>query len=159
MCESWEDCEQVRDFFIFHRNCVKCVQEWNIWKSNKNQNSYTILTLNGKFTSNSQLLQSKALFDILFTEIVFSIKTHKILIWIEWDLFHCVLEEKSFHMNSSCCFLVLVEISLSVHGFVVVHPMFTKFDSLSYFEPYQDWKTSTSLTHMHTQGFRKIHNL
>ena len=46
-----------------------------------------------------------------------------------------------------------------MHGFVVVQPMFTKFDSLRNFEPYQDWKTSTSLTHMHTQAFRKISQL
>ena len=87
---------------------------------------------------------------------MFSIKSHQILIRIEWDLLHCFLEEKSFHINSSCFFLVLVKISLSVHGFVVVQPMFTKFDSLSNFQPYQDWNTSTSLTDMHTQAFRKI---
>ena len=46
-----------------------------------------------------------------------------------------------------------------MHGFVVVQPMFTKFDSLSNFEPYQDWNTSTSLTHMHTQDFGKISQL
>ena len=74
-------------------------------------------------------------------------------------LFHCVQEEKSFHMNSSCFFLVLVEISSSVHGFLAVQPMFTKSDSLSNFEPYQDWKISTSLTHMHTEFFRKIPQL
>ena len=56
-------------------------------------------------------------------------------------------------------FWVLVEISSSVHGFVAVQPMFTKFDNLRNFEPYQDWKTSTSLTHMHTQAFRKISQL
>jgi hypothetical protein len=62
-------------------------------------------------------------------------------------------------MNSSCFFLVLVEISSSMHGFVVVQPMFTKSDCLKNFEPYQDWNTSTSLTHMHTQAFRKISQL
>ena len=46
-----------------------------------------------------------------------------------------------------------------MHGFVVVQPMFTKFDNLSNFEPYQDWNTSTSITHMHTQTFRKISQL
>ena len=46
-----------------------------------------------------------------------------------------------------------------MHGFVVVQPMFTKSDSLRNFEPYQDWNTSTSVTHMHTQSFRKISQL
>ena len=46
-----------------------------------------------------------------------------------------------------------------MHGFVVVQPMFTKFDSLSNIEPYQDSKTSTSLTHMHTQAFGKVSQL
>ena len=90
---------------------------------------------------------------------ILSIESHQIIIQIKWDLFHCVLEEKSFHMNSSFFFLVLVEISSSVHGFVVVQPMFTKSDSLSNFELYQDWNTSTSLTHIHTQAFRKISQL
>ena len=49
--------------------------------------------------------------------------------------------------------------SSSVHGFGVVQPMFTKFDSLRNLEPYKDWNTSTSLTHMHTQTFRKISQL
>ena len=40
-----------------------------------------------------------------------------------------------------------------------VQPMLTKSDSLRNFEPYQDWNTSTSLTHMHTQDFRKISQL
>ena len=53
-----------------------------------------------------------------------------ILIQIKWDLFHFSLEEKSFNMNSSCFFWVLVEISSSVHGFGVVQPMFTKFEQL-----------------------------
>ena len=68
------------EIFYFHINCVKCVEEWNIWQSKQNQNSYTIWTLNGKFTSNSQLLQSKPLLDWLFNEIVknlfFSSNTH-----------------------------------------------------------------------------------
>jgi hypothetical protein len=46
-----------------------------------------------------------------------------------------------------------------MHGFVAVQPMFTKSDSLSNFEPYQDWNTSTSLMHMHTQAFGKISQL
>jgi hypothetical protein len=54
---------------------------------------------------------------------------------------------------------VLVEISSFVHGFVVVQPMFTKSDSLRNFDPYQYWKTSTSLTHIHTQDFRDISQL
>ena len=37
--------------------------------------------------------------------------------------------------------------------------MFTKSNSLRNFEPYKDWKTSTSLTHMHTQAFGKISQL
>ena len=81
-------------FLHFIENCVKCVEEWNIWKSKQNHHSYTIWTLNGKFTSNSQLLLSKPLLDWLFTEIVknvFSIKSHRIHIQIKWDLFHCVL--------------------------------------------------------------------
>ena len=62
-------------------------------------------------------------------------------------------------MNSSCFFQVLVAFSSSVHRFLVVQPMFTKFDSLKNFEQYQDWKKSTSLTHMHTQAFGKISQL
>ena len=46
-----------------------------------------------------------------------------------------------------------------MHGFVTVQPMFTKFESMSNFEPYKDWNTSTSLTHMHTQTFGKISQL
>ena len=46
-----------------------------------------------------------------------------------------------------------------MHGFVVVQPMFTKSNCLRNIEPYQDWNTSTSLTHMHTQTFRKISQL
>ena len=46
-----------------------------------------------------------------------------------------------------------------MHGFVVVQPMFTKSDSLRNIEPYQDWNTSTSLTHMHTRSFIKISQL
>ena len=46
-----------------------------------------------------------------------------------------------------------------MHGFVAIQPMFTKSDSLSNFEPYQDWKTSTLLTHMHTQAFGNISQL
>ena len=112
MCESREDCEQVREFSISIENCVKCVKDSNIWWSMQNKHSYTIWTLKGKFTSNSQLLQSKPLFDCLFTEIVFLIKFHQMLIWIEWDLFHCTLEEKLFHMNSSLFFEFLSYIQL-----------------------------------------------
>ena len=46
-----------------------------------------------------------------------------------------------------------------MHGFVAIHPMFTKSNSLRNFDPYQDWNTSTSLTHMHTQAFGKISQL
>ena len=46
-----------------------------------------------------------------------------------------------------------------MHGFEVVRPMFTRFDSLSNYELHQDWITSTSLTDMHTQDFRKISQL
>ena len=72
----WANCVRVErivnkfEIFHFHRNFVKCVEEWNTWQSNKNQHSYTIWTLNGKFTSNSQLLQSKTLLHWLFTETV-----------------------------------------------------------------------------------------
>ena len=139
----WANCVRVErivnkfEIFHFHRNCVKSVEEWNTWQSKKNQHSYTIWTLNGKFTSNSQLLQSKPVLDWLFTEIVknlFWIKSHRILIQIEWEFFHCVLEEKSFHMNSSLFFRVFVEISSFVHWFGVVQPMFTKFESLRNYE-------------------------
>jgi hypothetical protein len=37
--------------------------------------------------------------------------------------------------------------------------MFTKPDSLRNFEPYKDWKKSTSLTHIHPQAFGKISQL
>ena len=46
-----------------------------------------------------------------------------------------------------------------MHGFVVVHPMFPNSNSLRNFEQYQDWNTSTSLSHMYTQAFRKISQL
>ena len=162
----WASCVRVEKivnkfeiFSISIESYVKCVEEWNIWQSNKNQRSYTIWTINGKFTSNSQVLQSKPLFDWLFTELVFSIKTHQILIKIKWDLFHCVLEEKSFHMNSSWFFWVFVKISSSVHGFGVVQPMFTKFDSLRNYDLHQDCESSSRIIHMHTQAFRKISQL
>ena len=78
---------------------------------------------------------------------------------MEWDLFHCDLEVKSFHMNSSLIFQVLVAFSLSVHVFEVVQHMFTKFDSLSNYESHRDWISSSWLIHMHTQDFRKISQL
>ena len=46
-----------------------------------------------------------ACFIVIYKWVSF-IKTHQILIQIEWDLFHCVLEEKSFDMNSCWFFWV-----------------------------------------------------
>ena len=62
-------------------------------------------------------------------------------------------------MNSSWFFRVLVAFSSSVHGFLVVHPMFTKFESLRNYDLHQDWKLSSRIIHMHTQAFRKISQL
>ena len=90
---------------------------------------------------------------------LFSIESHEILIRIEWDLFHCDLEVKIFHMNSSWFFWILVTFSLSVHGFEVVQPMFIKFDSSSNYESHRDGISSSWLTHMNTKAFRKISRL
>ena len=43
-----------------------------------------------------------------------------------------------------------------MHGFGVVHPMFTKFDSLSNYDLHQDCKSSSRLIYIHTQAFGKI---
>ena len=94
-------------------------------------------------------------FLILIVKNLFSIESHEILIQIEWDLFHCDLEVKSFHMNSSYFFRVLVTFSSSMHGFVV-QPMFTKFENLSNYESHWDWKSHTWIIHMHTQAFKNI---
>ena len=90
---------------------------------------------------------------------LFSIESQEIIIWIKWDLFHCDLEVKIFHMNSSWFFWILVTFSLSMHGFEVVHPMFIKFDSSSNSESHRDGISSSWLTHMNTQAFRNISQL
>ena len=56
---------------------------------------------------------------------LFLIESNEIHLQIEWELFHCYLEVKYFHMNSSLFFQVLVEFSSFVHGFVVVQSMLT----------------------------------
>jgi hypothetical protein len=89
----------------------------------------------------------------------FSIESQEILIRIEWDLFHCDLEEKIFHMNSSYFFRVFVAISSIMHGFEAVQPMFNKFNSTSNHESHRDVKPSSFITHFHTQAFRKISQL
>ena len=86
----------------------------------------------------------------------FSIKSQEILIQIEWDLFHCDLEAKIFHMNSSWFFQVFDEISSIVHGFEVVQPMFIKFNNSSNHKSHWDVIPSSYLTHLHTQAFIKI---
>ena len=90
---------------------------------------------------------------------LFSIKSHEILIGVKWDLFHCDLQVKIFHMNPSWFFRVLVAFSSSVHGFEVVQPMFIKFDSSSNYESHRDGISSSWLTHINTQAFRKISQL
>ena len=96
---------------------------------------------------------------ILIVKNIFLIESQRILIRIQWDLFHCDLEVKIFHMNSSWFFRILVAFSSSVHGFEAVQPMFIKFDSLSSYESHQDGIPSSWLTHMHTQAFRNISQL
>jgi hypothetical protein len=86
----------------------------------------------------------------------FSIESQEILIQIEWDLFHCDLEVKIFHMNSSYFFLVFDEISSTVHGFEAIQPMFINFDSSRNHESHRTMIQSSYLTHLHTQAFRKI---
>ena len=86
----------------------------------------------------------------------FSIESQEILIWIECDLFHCDLEVKIFHMNSSYFFRVFVAISLTVHGFEVVQPMFNKFNSTSNHESHRDVIPSSYITHIPTQDLKKI---
>ena len=90
---------------------------------------------------------------------LFLIESQEILIWIEWDLFHCDLEVKIFHMNSTWVFRVLVAFSSSVHGFEVVQPMFIKFENSSNYESHQDGISSSWLSHMNTKSFRKISQL
>ena len=46
-----------------------------------------------------------------------------------------------------------------MHGFGVVQPMFTKFESLRNYDLHQDCKSSSRLIHMHTQDFGKISQL
>ena len=46
-----------------------------------------------------------------------------------------------------------------MHGFGVVQPMLTKFESLSNYDLHQDLKSSSRLIHMHTQAFGKISQL
>ena len=62
-------------------------------------------------------------------------------------------------MNWSLFFWVLVAFSSFVHGFEAVQPMFTKIDILRNYESHQDWISSSWLTHMNTQAFRKISQL
>ena len=93
---------------------------------------------------------------ILIVKNIFSIKSQRILIRIKWDLFHCNLEAKIFHMNSSWFFRVFDEISSTVHGFEVVWPMFIKFDSSSNNETHRDVIPSSYLTYLNTQAFRKF---
>ena len=98
-------------------------------------------------------------FLILIVKNLFSIESHEILIWIEWDLFNCDIEVKIFHMNSSWFFQILVAFSLSVHGFEVVQPMFIKFDCSRSYRSHRDGIPSSWITLMHTQAFRKISQL
>ena len=98
----------------------------------------------------------RATFFILIMKNTFSIKPQEILIQIEWDLCHCDLEVKIFHMNSSCFFRVFDEISSTVHGFEAVEPMFIKFDSSSNNETHWDVIPSSYLTSLNTQAFRKF---
>jgi hypothetical protein len=74
---------------------------------------------------------------------LFLIESHEIFIQIEWDLFHCDLQLKSFHMKSSLFFRVLVEFSSLVHGFLAIQPMTNKFECLNIFESHQNWESST----------------
>ena len=89
----------------------------------------------------------------------FSIESQEILVRIEWDLFHCDVEVKIFHMNWSYFFRVFDEISSTMHGFEVVQAMFIKFNSSSNHESHRDSKPNSYLTHLHTQAFRKISQL
>ena len=93
---------------------------------------------------------------ILIVKNIFSIESQRILIRFEWDLFHCDLEAKIFHMNSSWFFRVFDEISSTVHGFEAVWPMFIKFDSSSNNETHRDVIPSSYLTYLNTQAFRKF---
>ena len=53
----------------------------------------------------------------------------------------------------------MVEFSTPVHGFLVVQPLFNKFESLSTFESHQDWESSTWIIKMHIQDFGNISSL
>ena len=46
-----------------------------------------------------------------------------------------------------------------MHGFGVVQPMFTKYESLRNYDLHQDSKSSSRLIHMDTQAFGKISQL
>jgi hypothetical protein len=89
----------------------------------------------------------------------FSIEYKEILIQVECELFHCDLEVKIFHMNSSYFFRVFVSISSTVHGFGVIQPMFIKFNNLRNYESHRDVIPSSYINHMHTQALRKISQL
>jgi hypothetical protein len=46
-----------------------------------------------------------------------------------------------------------------VHGFKVVQPMFTKFESLKNYDLHQDFKSRSRIIHMHIQTFKNISQL
>lgn len=76
-----------------------------------------------------------------------------------WSRSENISYELKFIMNSSSFFWILVAFSSSVNGFEVVQPIFTKFDSSSNYEWHWDGISSSWLTHMNTQSFRKISQL
>ena len=62
-------------------------------------------------------------------------------------------------MKSSEFFSFLVKFSSLVHGFLVVQPMFNKFECLSIFESHKDWESSTWLIQIHIQSYENISSL
>ena len=153
-CEKCEDCKWIRRF-CFQTKFEKCVELVKVCKLDL-LTQFTRKTIFDKLFHSWSYMRlilhpdcEKHIFDRI------SSNTHLNLMGL---VSLCSIREiLSYELK--LFFWVLVKISSSVHGFVVVQPMFTKFDSFSNFEPYQDWKTSTSLTHMHTQAFKKISQL
>ena len=128
-------------------------------KSEKTYSSYTILTYKNILSPNFQLFHPSNLMRLIFhrdcEKLIFdqiSWNTHP----NRMGLVSLWSRSKILSYELSWFFWDLVECSLSVNGFLVVQPMFSKFESLSNYESHHDWKSSIWLIHMHTRDFGNI---
>ena len=97
-----------------------CQSEWNMQKFAKMAFGQTFLRKTSFDKLFSILWTVETNFFILIVKNIFSIESQRTLIQIKWLVFHCDLEAKIFHMNSSWFFQVFDEISSTVHGFEAV---------------------------------------